>query len=140
MDYSWTDNPWISMDNLWIFMDYSWVIHAYPWTTYGYQGILFVTKWHAIQVERISTRPISTICSVRIFVKFEISRFPSFILLICYGFSFYFGRRRRPPRISLGAAGATKDHFGGILSFSDFSRSPRIREIRIVSVFRNSTR
>ena len=28
---------------------------------HGSQGILFVTKWHAIQVERISTRPISTI-------------------------------------------------------------------------------
>ena len=60
--------------------------------------------------------------SVRIFTNFGISRFPfpphpnsDYIL-------FYFWRHRRPPRISLGAAGAAKAYFGGILSSSDFSR------------------
>ena len=60
---------------------------------------------------------------VRILANFEISRFPPFHFLNFYSFLCYFGRQRRPPRISLAAAGATKDHFGGILPLSDFSRS-----------------
>ena len=53
---------------------------------------------------------------------------------------FYFGRHRRPPRISLGAAWATKDHFGGILSFSGFSRNLKIAKHRFFSVSRDSFR
>ena len=74
------DNPWICM-----------VIH-------GYQGILFVTKWHALQVERISTRPISTIfprCA-----SLRISRFPSFHIFWFSIILFYF-ISGGPPRIIL---------------------------------------
>ena len=65
--------------------------------------------------------------SVRIFVNFGISRFPppppnSDCIL------FHFGRQNKPPMISLGAAWATTDHFGGILPFSDFSRNPQIKK------------
>ena len=121
-------------------MDNPWIIHGYPWIIHGYQGILFVTKWHAIKVERISTRPISTIFRSASLRFFRISGFPLFIFLIFYCFSFYFGRHRRPPRISLGAAGATKHHFGGILSFNDFSRNPETMQNRFLSVSRNSFR
>ena len=112
------------MDIHGLFIDNQWI----PWIINGYQGIRFVTKWHAIQVERISTRPISMI-PVRIFASFKISRFPLLIFLDLYRFLFYIGRHRRPPRISFGAAGATKDHLGGILSFSDFSRNPETMKI-----------
>ena len=53
---------------------------------------------------------------------------------------FYVGRHRRPPRISLGAAWATNDHFGDILSFSDFSRNPQLKKHRLFSVSRGSFR
>ena len=53
---------------------------------------------------------------------------------------FYVGRHRRPPRISLGAAWATNDHFGGILSFSEFSRNPQIKKHRLLNVSRDSFR
>ena len=43
--------------------------------------------------------------------------------------SFYFRRHCGPPRISLEAAGTSKDFVGGILSFSDFSRNPKFTKI-----------
>ena len=63
------------------------------------------------------------LCEIR---GFQVStfHFPEFHLLKCY-----FWRHCRPPRISFGAAEATKDHFGGILSFSDFHRNPKIKKI-----------
>ena len=74
--------------------------------------------------------------SVRIFTNFGISRFPfpphpnsDYIL-------FYFWRHRRPPRISLGAAWTTNDHFGGILSFSDFPRNHKVVGNLVLSVSR----
>ena len=112
-------------------MDYPWIV---------YQGILFVTKWHAIQVDRISTRPVSMILRR---ASSQISRFPGFyfsFFLNFYGFLYYFGRHRGPPRISLEAAGATRDRFGGILSFSDFSRNPKIMKNRHLSVSRDRFR
>jgi len=42
-------------------MDYEWRIHGYLYIIHVSQGILFVTTRHAIQVERISTIPISAI-------------------------------------------------------------------------------
>ena len=52
----------------------------------------------------------------------------------------YFGRNRGPPRISLEAAGASKDNFRGILSSSDFPRNPQILKTRLVSSSRDSFR
>ena len=78
--------------------------------------------------------------SARIFANFEISRFPLFLFLNFYGFVAYFGRHRGPPRISLRAAGATRDHFGGILCSSDFSRNPKITKNQLVSVSRDGFR
>ena len=46
-----------------------------PWIIQRYQATLFVTKWHAVQVERISTRPISMIFRR---ASSQISRFPGF--------------------------------------------------------------
>jgi hypothetical protein len=46
-----------------------------PWINHGYQGILFVAKWHAIQVERISTRPVSMIVRC---ASLDFSRFSGF--------------------------------------------------------------
>ena len=43
-------------------------------------------------------------------------------------------------RSSLGAAWATKDHFGGIRSFSDLSRNPQIKKHRLLNVSRDSFR
>ena len=56
-------------------MDYPWIIHGYPWIIQRSQGILFVTKWHAVQVERISPRPVSMIFRR---ASSQISRFPGF--------------------------------------------------------------
>jgi hypothetical protein len=128
------------MGDHWISIDYEWIIHGYPKIVHGSQGALFVTTRHAIQVERISTIPISTIfrcASLRIF------GFPGFhhpppqnsdcIL-------FHFWRHRRQPMISLWAAWATNDHFGGILSFRCFSRNFQIKKHRFFSVSRDSVR
>ena len=49
-----------------------------PWINHGYQGILFVAKWHAIQVERISTRPVSMIVRC---ASLDFSRFSGFHFL-----------------------------------------------------------
>ena len=126
------------MGDHWISIDYEWIIHGYPKIVHGSQGALFVTTRHAIQVERISTIPISTIFRC---ASLRILRFPGFhhphppnsdcIL-------FYVGRHRRPPRISVGAAWATNDHFGGIMSFIDFSRNPQIKKHRLLFVSRYS--
>ena len=50
------EHPWISMHDPWICMDNPWISMDYLWIS----RILFVTNWHATQVERISTRPISS--------------------------------------------------------------------------------
>ena len=131
------DNPWISMDNPWISMDNPWISMDDPWI---YMENPFVTKWHAIQIERISTRPISMILSVRICADFEIFKFPLFNFLNFYGFLFDFGRHHGPPRISFGAAGATRDNFGGILCSSDFSRNSKIKKKQLLSVSRDGFR
>ena len=76
-----------------------------------------------MEVERISTRPIHCIDSfpARVFAKIEISRFLVFLRDL-YRFEFYFGGiwedpgiTPGPPRISLEAAGVSREHFGGIL-------------------------
>ena len=41
----------------------------------------------------------------------------------------HFGSNWEPPRLVLGATGSTKDHFGGNLGASDFSRNPQIMQI-----------
>jgi hypothetical protein len=94
-------------------------------------GIRFVTKWHAMEVERFLTRPIS-ISAVHLS---EFRGFPVFIfyvLNVCY-FRFVFGRTQEDPRsihgapsINLEAAGDSKDHFESIL---DFSRYPKIMRV-----------
>ena len=53
---------------------------------------------------------------------------------------FYVWRHRRQPMISLWAAWATNDHFGGIMSFIDFSRNPQIKKHRLLNVSRDSFR
>ena len=120
-------------------MDYEWRVHGYLYIIHVSQGILFVTTRHAIQVERISTIPISAIFRC---ASLRSLGFPGFHPpppnSDCI--SFYFGRHRIQPMISLGAACATKDHFGGILSFSDFPRNHQIEKYRLFNVPRDSFR
>ena len=83
-----------------------WIIHGCPWTIHGYQGILFVTKWHTIQVEIISTRPISTIfrrASVRFsgFPGFHLFWFYIFLIYIVSGGAVDHWGQQGPPRIIL---------------------------------------
>ena len=133
--------PWISMD----IRGYSWVsmgIRGFPWNNHrcprisqDFRADPSVTKWDASEVERISTRPISMICSC---ASLPSSRFSSFhFLLLCMGFCFrkLSGRSRGPPRIVLGATGATKDHFEAILCEGDFTIIIKIMRNQLVQCF-----
>ena len=73
----------------------SWIIH-------GYQGIPYVSKWHAMQVERISTRPISMIfrCAPQV-LAFHLTDYLLFLKL--------FWKIPGAPREH---QGTTKDQFG----------------------------
>ena len=55
-------------------------------------------------------------------------------------FEILLGRNRVPPRISLEAAGVTKDIFVCILCLSDFPRNPTIMKINFPSVSHDSFR
>ncbi len=137
--YPWIsmDDPWISMDDPWTSMDTPWIIHGYPRISVDYlwiSRILFVTKWHATQVERISTRPISMIFVVRVFANVYFCGCPLFICMDFRRFNCILGRSRGPLRIGLVAAGATKYNFGSILCSSDFPRNPKIMKINFSSV------
>ena len=130
------------MGTPWIIHGWSMDIHglsiADPWISignHGYQGILFVTKWHAIQVERISTIPISMIflCTSLRVSRFPALHFPfprirSMLNLNC-------GRNRWPLMISLDAVVVTMDYFGGIPRSSGFSRNPIIMTNPFVKCF-----
>ena len=132
MDYPWIIHG-LSIHN-------PWIIHGYPWIIQRYQGILFVTKWHAIQVERISTRPTSMIVRC---ASLQILRFPGFHFSFSWIpvlFSFILGAPgsiQGSSRISLEAAGVSRDHFGGILYSSDFPRNPKIIKNWLLSVSRD---
>ena len=124
----------LSMDIYWLFIDNPWISIDYP----GIYRTLFVAKWHATQVERISTKPISMICS---YVSLQISSHPGLIFMnLDYYYSCYFGRNHEPPRISWEATGDSSDHFGGILRLSDISRNPQIMTNRRFSVSCNNFR
>jgi len=58
---------------------------------------------------------------------------------LCYVL-IYFGSIQRPPGISLEVAGVSRDHFGGILWWSDFSRKHKIMKHLILHVSCDSLR
>ena len=100
------DNPWIIHR---LSMDYPWIICGYPWIIQRYQGILFVTKWHAVQAERISTRPISMIFRR---ASSRISKCPGvhFLFLGNYVIPYLFWEHPGGPKEH---PGTTVDQFGG---------------------------
>ena len=106
-------------------------INVFQWIS---GNSFFVTKWHSTQVERISTRPISIIVSCASLQVLKCSHFPFYYINLFY-FYISVGRNRGPPRIRLGASGATKDHIGGILCSSGFSRISQIMKHLICKCF-----
>ena len=72
--------------------------------------------------------------SVRIFVTFQLCMFPLCMFGICI-ILFYLGSIQEhpgsiqgPPRLNLEAAGATRNHFGGVLCWSDSLKKPESME------------
>jgi len=58
------------------------------------------------------------------------SYFHEFVMCILI----YFGIIQEPPRISLQTVAVSRDNFGGILRWSDFSRNPTIMKIYVSSL------
>ena len=124
------DNLWIihglSMDIHGLSMENSWISMDYPWIS----GDHF-----RHQMARHSTKPISTIfrcASLRIsrFLGFHLAFFWISVVVV-----FYVGWHCRAPRISLDAAGVSRDLFGGILWWSDFSRNPKFMTNKLCKCF-----
>ena len=159
--------PWCIMstqDESWVLImhhECSWCImstHDAPWALIMHHeyleykflkprsGIRFVTKWDAMEVESFLTIPISMICRRP---SLQISRFTGFDSLCFWmcNLAFYFvsiwehpGSTQRPPRISLEVDGVSKNHFGCLQRWSDFSKIPKIIKTRLSCVFRDSFR
>jgi len=72
-----------------------------------------------------------------------ISSFSGFRLCLCmhlYYFLIDLGRNCGLPRVNFGAAGATRDHFGGILCSGDFPRTTKLIQIYLCSASSDNVR
>ena len=105
--------PWMSVD-----------VHGYPWIIYGYLACFSSPNGTPLKLRGFRPDKSRYLFCARLYNYQDLQVSTFHFLNFCY-----FGGHLGPPRISLGAAGATKDHFGGIRSFSDFSRTPKIKKI-----------